>query len=138
MLTVAAIAVLAVGVAIAVERPSGTAGTRGHGDAAERLTDSQLVGQRIVDLERRIRRGRIAGVVLFSDNVGSRAGVRRLVRRLQSIPRPSGLDQPLLVMVDQEGGLVKRLPGPPTLSAARMGAAACASRDRSAAPRSRC
>jgi beta-N-acetylhexosaminidase len=98
--------------------------------AAERLTDAQLAGQRIVvgfsgtrpseDLERRIRRGRVAGVILFDDNVRSRSGVRRLARRLQSIPRPPALDAPLLVMTDQEGGLVKRLPGPPSLSAEQM------------------
>lgn len=108
------------------------AGGDGPGPA-DRLTDAQLVGQRIVvgfagkrpseDLERRIRRGRIAGVVLFDDNVSSRAGVRRLVRRLQSIPQPDAISAPLLVMVDQEGGLVERLPGPPTMSAEQMGRA---------------
>jgi beta-N-acetylhexosaminidase len=106
----------------------------GGGDAAagpaDRLTDAQLVGQRIVvgfggrrpsgDLERRIRRGRVGGVILFDHNVRSRAGVRRTVRRLQAIPRPRPLSEPLLVMVDQEGGLVKRLPGPPSMSAERM------------------
>ena len=40
-------------------------------------------------------------------------GARDLIARLQSIPRPAGLRAPLLVMVDQEGGLVRRLPGPP-------------------------
>jgi len=42
---------------------------------------------------------------------------------IQSIPRPRGLRDPLLLMSDQEGGLVKRLAGPPALSAAQMGAA---------------
>jgi beta-N-acetylhexosaminidase len=46
---------------------------------------------------------------------------RRLVRRLQSIRRPPGLRDPLLVMVDQEGGQVKRLPGAPGASAAEIG-----------------
>jgi beta-N-acetylhexosaminidase len=97
------------------------------------LGDAQLVGQRLVSgfegqappraLVRRIRAGRIAGVILFSDNFDSRAGAKRLIARLQSIPRPPGLRNPLLVMIDQEGGLVKRLPGPPTLSAHEMGAA---------------
>jgi len=109
--------------------------SRGAGDpgAVERLTDAQLVGQRIVvgfsgrridrDIERRIKRGRVGGVILFSDNVSSRGGVRRITRRLQAIPRPVPLSDPLLVMVDQEGGLVKRLPGPPTMSAEQMGRA---------------
>jgi beta-N-acetylhexosaminidase len=101
--------------------------------AGARLGDAQLVGQRIVsgfegrtppaELRRRIRAGRLAGVILFADNFGSRAGAERLARELQSIRRPRGLRDPLLVMVDQEGGLVKRLPGPPGLSAEQMGAA---------------
>jgi beta-N-acetylhexosaminidase len=105
----------------------------GSAGPAEELTDAQLVGQRIVvgfegrrptaDLERRIRRGRIAGVILFDDNFSSRADARKVVRRFQSIPRPEALDAPLLVMVDQEGGLVKRLPGPPSMSAEQMGRA---------------
>ena len=105
----------------------------GATEPADGLTDAQLVGQRIVvgfegrrpsgDLERRIRRGRVAGVILFDDNFSSRADARTVVRRLQSIPRPEELDSPLLVMVDQEGGLVKRLPGPPSMSAEQMGRA---------------
>ena len=103
------------------------------------LSDAQLVGQRLVvgfdgespprELRRRIRAGRIAGVVLFEDNFDSRAAARALVRKLQSIRRPTELADPLLILVDQEGGLVKRLDGPPGLSAAEMGSSgegACA------------
>jgi beta-N-acetylhexosaminidase len=96
------------------------------------LGDAQLVGQRIVAgfegesppaaLRRRIAAGRLAGVVLFDSNYDSRAEARRLIEELQSIDRPRGLRDPLLVMIDQEGGLVKRLPGPPSLSAEQMGA----------------
>ena len=91
----------------------------------------QIAGQRVVagfggthvpaDLERMIRKGRLAGVVLFGDNLPSESAARRVVRRLRSIPRPQPVGEPLLVMVDQEGGAVKRLPGPPSLSAAQMG-----------------
>jgi beta-N-acetylhexosaminidase len=105
----------------------------GSQPALRGLGDAQLVGQRIVagfsgrtppnSLRRRIRGGRLAGVILFADNFGSRAGAERLARELQAIPRPRGLRDPLLVMIDQEGGLVKRLPGPPDLSAEQMGAA---------------
>jgi beta-N-acetylhexosaminidase len=99
----------------------------------ESLTSRQLAGQRIVEalpgrsapraLLRRIRRGEVAGVILFARNVGSKAQVRALVRRLQSEPRPAAVDEPLLVMVDQEGGLVKRLPGAPSRSPATLGRA---------------
>jgi beta-N-acetylhexosaminidase len=96
------------------------------------LGDAQLVGQRIVTgfegetppaaLRKRIRAGRIGGVILFEDNFDTRGEARALVGKLQSISRPRGLSDPLPVMIDQEGGLVKRLAGPPALSAAEMGA----------------
>jgi beta-N-acetylhexosaminidase len=99
---------------------------------ASQLTRSQLAGQRIVlgfsgaqvpaGVERTIRRGRAAGVILFSDNLPSRAAGQRLIRRLQAIPRPPGLRDPLLVMTDQEGGLVKRIGGAPLVPARAMGA----------------
>ncbi|HET9197067.1 MAG TPA: glycoside hydrolase family 3 N-terminal domain-containing protein [Solirubrobacterales bacterium] len=98
---------------------------------AETLPATQLAGQRIVAglpgtsisprLRAAIREGRIAGVVLFAENFPSRAAGRRLVARLQAIPRPPKLRAPLLVMTDQEGGLVKRLAGAPTASAREMG-----------------
>jgi beta-N-acetylhexosaminidase len=104
-------------------------------DAAAELTLAQAVGQRIVvslpgttvpdALAREVRRGEVAGVILFSRNVASRAQLRALTARLQAERRrgPAALrERPLLVMIDQEGGLVKRLPGAPSRSAAGMGA----------------
>jgi beta-N-acetylhexosaminidase len=99
---------------------------------AETLSLEQLAGERIVvglngssvgpGLRSTIREGRIAGVVLFAGNFPSRAAGRRLISQLQAIPRPLRLRSPLLIMVDQEGGEVKRLSGAPTASAATMGA----------------
>jgi beta-N-acetylhexosaminidase len=99
--------------------------------AAQPLTLRQQIGQHFVfpfsgktppkALVKRIRRGEAAGVILFGRNVSSAAQVSRLTRRLQAIPRPKGMEAPLLVMVDQEGGIVKRIPGAPTKSAAQMG-----------------
>lgn len=90
------------------------------------LSPAQLAGQRIVfpldgtriprGLRTRIATGRAGGVILFSRNVVSRAQLRRLIRALQAIERPRGLGAPLFVMVDQEGGAVKRIPGPPLQS----------------------
>ena len=76
------------------------------------------------DLLRRIRRGKVGGVILFAHNVRSRRQVARMVRRLQSVRRPAALDEPLLVMADQEGG-----PGP-----AHPGRARAARPRRSAPP----
>lgn len=101
------------------------------GEAAA-LSPDQLAGQRLIaglqgtavpaTLRRAIHAGGVAGVILFADNFPSRAAGRRLVRALQAIPRPPGLRQPLLVMADQEGGLVKRIDGPPAASAEEMAA----------------
>jgi len=98
---------------------------------ASQLTLGQLAGQRIVlgfaspqpppAVERLVRSGRVAGIVLFSQNLPDRGSGRRLIRRLQSLPRPRGLRDPLLVMTDQEGGLVKRIGGAPSVSARAMG-----------------
>jgi beta-N-acetylhexosaminidase len=100
-------------------------------DRVDGLSAAQLVGQKMVysydgtvppaALERRIARGQAAGVILFAHNVGSRGRLRATVRRLQAIRRPPGLRAPLLVMIDQEGGLVKRLGGAPTRSPAQLG-----------------
>jgi len=97
------------------------------------LSDHVLAGQRVVTgfsgttvpgyLKRAIKAGRIGGVVLFSENLGSRRDIRRLTRDFQDIKRPVGLrDTPLLIATDQEGGLVKRLNGAPDVSAEAMGA----------------
>lgn len=95
------------------------------------LSTPRLAGERILvgisgtdispALEAAIAQGQAAGVVLFADNFPSRAAGRRLIARLQRINRPLALRDPLLIMVDQEGGLVKRVDGAPTASAKEMG-----------------
>jgi beta-N-acetylhexosaminidase len=101
-------------------------------ETASTLPLPHLAGERILTgvsgtgvspaLEAAIRQGRVAGVVLFADNFPTRAAGRRLIGRLQAIRRPPALRDPLLVMIDQEGGLVKRVDGAPSASAAQMGA----------------
>jgi beta-N-acetylhexosaminidase len=98
---------------------------------ADALSPSELAGQRLITgfsgerppdrVKRMIQQGRLAGVILFDDNLGSRHHTRRLIGKLQAIRRPKGLRSPLLVMIDQEGGLVKRLSGAPSASAEEMG-----------------
>ena len=99
---------------------------------ASTLPVPQLVGERLLTgvvgttvsqrLRAAIAAGRLAGVVLFAENFPSRASGRRLIASLQRIRRPARLRAPLLIMVDQEGGQVKRVDGPPVASAAQMGA----------------
>ena len=90
------------------------AAPRQHG----RADAAQLAGQRVVygfagttlppALVARIRRGEAGAVILLGSNAPSDAAARALIARLQAIPRPAGLDRPLLVMIDQEGGPVRR------------------------------
>lgn len=100
---------------------------------ADGLSDHELAGQRIVvgfsgtsvpsSITRSIKSGRIGGIILFSENLPSRAVARSITRRLQRIKRPTALrPYPLPIMIDQEGGLVKRLAGAPNYSAAEIGA----------------
>lgn len=101
-------------------------------EAVEAMSVNQLVGQRIVtgysgskpprSLLRAVRRGRVGGVILFGDNIRSRSAARRAIARMQREAK-TGKQPPLLVMVDQEGGDVKRLPdAPPFRSPAQIGA----------------
>jgi beta-N-acetylhexosaminidase len=122
---------LAIG-AFACGATLGDTGSSPQPSVAETLPPKQLAGQRIVTglrgtsispgLREAIAAGRVAGVVLFAENIPNRAAGRRLVSRLQAIRRSPKLRDPLLVMTDQEGGLVKRLSGAPTASAMEMGA----------------
>lgn len=101
-------------------------------EVASTLPTGQLAGERVVAglsgtgissrLRAAIGQGRIAGVVLFSSSFPTREAGRRLIARLQAIRRPAALRDPLLIMVDQEGGLVKRIGGAPNSSAQEMGA----------------
>lgn len=72
-------------------------------------------------LLRRVRLGRVAGVLLTGRNIAGPAQVRRLTSTLQSAAYAGGYP-PLIIAVDQEGGTVKRLATfPPERSAADMG-----------------
>jgi beta-N-acetylhexosaminidase len=98
------------------------------------LTPRQLAGQRVVysykgltpppRLLAAIRAGEAAGVVFFGQNISSAQQIRTVVGQLQAAAAQSPVKTPLLMMTDQEGGLVRRLPGPPALSEKQVGAAA--------------
>ena len=60
-----------------------------------------------------LRDCRLAGVVLFADNIGTPEETRALTARVQELCGRAG--QPAIVAVDQEGGRVQRL-GPPATS----------------------
>jgi beta-N-acetylhexosaminidase len=98
----------------------------------ERLTVQQLAGQLVIysyrglrppaALLRRISAGQAAGVIFFRDNLGSSAQIRAVIGQLQQAAARSPVTAPLLLMTDQEGGVVRRLPGAPALSEKQIGA----------------
>ena len=100
------------------------------------MTDRQLAGQRVIysysglkppaRLLRRIRHGQVAGVIFFGQNISSRAQISQVAAKLQRADRSSlnPVREPLLLMTDQEGGLVRRLPGSPKKSEKQIGESA--------------
>lgn len=98
------------------------------------LTLQQLAGQRIVyafagpkppaSLLAAVRAGEAGGVILFGNNITSPAQIRAVVDELQRAALASPLHTRLLILTDQEGGKVRRLPGAPLLSEKQIGQAA--------------
>ncbi|MFC1418376.1 glycoside hydrolase family 3 N-terminal domain-containing protein [Streptacidiphilus cavernicola] len=96
------------------------------------LSQEQLAGQRIIysypgltppaALLQRIREGEAAGVIFFGQNVSSEAQLRSAITQLRQAQAASPIHEPLLLMTDQEGGEIRRLPGAPTMSAKQIGA----------------
>jgi beta-N-acetylhexosaminidase len=100
------------------------------------LASIQLAGQRVIysysgrtppaGLFWLIRHGDAAGVIFFGQNISSRAQIRSVISRLdQANASPlNPVREPLLLMTDQEGGAVRRLPGAPLLSEKQVGQSA--------------
>lgn len=117
--------------AAAATTPAPTAAPSSGAVTAATPTIAQLVGQRLVvrmdgttpsaALLVRIQRGQVGGVILFSDDITSATQLRALTAELHGAAANAGQPR-LLVMVDQEGGDVRRIPwAPPALSARAMG-----------------
>ena len=100
----------------------------GGGSSEKTVGLKRLVGQSIVAklgakgpdqaLLQRVKQGRVGGVIAFNKDATK---LKAEIATLQQAAR-AGDSPPLLVMVDQEGGDVKRLPqGPPNASPAQLG-----------------
>jgi beta-N-acetylhexosaminidase len=104
--------------------------------ALPRLTLAQLAGQRVIYsysglnppavLLSLIRQGQAAGVIFFGDNIASEAQISAVINTLEAAnaARTNPVRAPLLLMTDQEGGEVRRLPGAPVLSEKQIGESA--------------
>ena len=73
-----------------------------------------------------ISHGEAAGVIFFGDNISSAAQIASVIKTLEAADAAATnpVHAPLLLMTDQEGGEVRRLPGPPFLSEKQIGASA--------------
>ena len=99
--------------------------------AASALTPQQEAGQRIIysytgltppaSLIQRIEAGQAAGVIFFGDNISSDVQISTVVTELRQAAAQSPVHAPLLLMTDQEGGQVRRLPGSPIQSEKQIG-----------------
>src|SRR5690348_6185624 len=98
------------------------------------LSPQQLAGQRVIygysgltppaRLISLIKHGEAAGVIFFGQNISSEAQIANVIKQLdQANASPlNPVQAPLLLMTDQEGGEVRRLPGRPYLSEKQIGA----------------
>jgi len=96
------------------------------------LSSQQLAGQRVIysysgltaptALLQAITAGQAAGVIFFSQNISSETQIASVIQQLVQAQQQSPVSAPLLLMTDQEGGEVRRLPGAPTLSQKQIGA----------------
>jgi len=129
--TAAAAIALAAGLRAGADSGGDPPASRPAPEPAATLSASELAGQRLIagfegtapprGLLRMLAGGGLAGVILFEDNLTGGRATRRLTARLQAAAARSRIAAPLLVMTDQEGGLVERFGGPPAASAATMG-----------------
>ena len=101
------------------------------------LSAAQQAGQRVIwsypgltppqALFDAIRAGLVGGVIFFGENISRPSypsQIQAVTAQLAQAQADSGIGYPLLLMTDQEGGVVQRLPGAPGISEKQIGAAA--------------
>jgi beta-N-acetylhexosaminidase len=69
----------------------------------------------------RLRRGGAAGVLLFKANIANQDQMLANAQAIEHAALSAPFGAPAIIAVDQEGGNVVRVPGPPTQSAESMG-----------------
>ncbi|WP_030897922.1 glycoside hydrolase family 3 N-terminal domain-containing protein [Streptomyces sp. NRRL F-5126] len=134
----AAVASLALGGGAAEAATSPTVRGRNPGPRprplpAAKLTARQRAGQRVIysypgptppeSLLTAISGGEVAGVIFFGENISSESQIASVIGQLNAANDHSPVKAPLLLMTDQEGGKVRRLPGAPALSEKQVGEA---------------
>ncbi len=109
--------------------PAGAAGSPG-------LSLQQMAGQRVIfsyhgltppaRLLQLIEHGEAGGVIFFGHNISSLAQITKVITELERANASplNPVRAPLLLMTDQEGGIIRRMPGAPFLSERQIGEAA--------------
>ena len=102
-------------------------GGSGGGGGGSGLPLKKLVGQTIVGkmgdggpdktMLKQVRQGELGNLIVLPHDATS---LERNVARVQKAAREGG-NPPLPIMINQEGGYVKRLPGPPNMSPNELG-----------------
>lgn len=126
---------IAVAAVLVLARQTGIpAGVTSSAATLPALSAGQLAGQRVIysysgltppsSLLGLISHGEAAGVIFFGNNISSRTQIRAVIAKLEHANANSRnpIRAPLLLLVDQEGGQVRRLPGAPLLSEKQIGA----------------
>src|SRR6476646_11948018 len=101
------------------------------------LSAAQQAGQRVIwsypgltppqALFDAIRAGLVGGVIFFGENISRPnypSQIQGVTNQLAQAQADSGIGYPLLLMTDQDGGVVQRLPGAPGISEKQIGAEA--------------
>ncbi|HEV2639917.1 MAG TPA: glycoside hydrolase family 3 N-terminal domain-containing protein [Actinocrinis sp.] len=93
----------------------------------------QAAGQRVIysypgltvpaQLLAGITSGQVGGVIFFGENISGAAQIAGVVAQLRQAQAVGPVNLPLLLMTDQEGGEVRRLPGAPAMSEKQIGQA---------------
>lgn len=119
-------------------RPSADPGrdATAPGDGLTALSPQQLAGQRVIYsyqgqtpplvLLQAISHGEAAGVIFFGQNISSAAQISSVISEFEQADASplNPVRAPLLLMTDQEGGVIRRMPGPPLLSERQIGESA--------------
>jgi beta-N-acetylhexosaminidase len=97
------------------------------------LTTQQQAGQRVIcsysgltppaSLLQQISDGEASGVLFITGNISSESQISSVIQQLVEANQQSPVAAPLLLMTDQEGGEVNRLPGAPAMSEKEIGEA---------------
>ncbi|MGH3170085.1 MAG: glycoside hydrolase family 3 N-terminal domain-containing protein [Trebonia sp.] len=106
-------------------------GARSLAHRPDALSAQQLAGQRVIfsypgltppnSLLQQISAGEAAGVIFFGGNISGESQIASVIAQLNAANASSPVQAPLLLMTDQEGGEVRRLPGAPAQSEKQIG-----------------